>query len=151
MVTPPEPAHRMPNQPPLLELTPRPDLDILLGRWRYQPDDPAALRPCYQQLADLALATGCRFWLQDLRRRASPDQETKRWLLEEYYPGVARRLGQRLFVAYLFSPAMHRLIVEAPDYAPPEAYSSSPYALDFFGDEGAATHWLQSHQSARQK
>lgn len=140
-----------PPHPPLLELTPRPDLDILLGRWRYQPDDPAALRPCYQQLADLALATGCRFWLQDLRRRASPDQETKRWLLEEYYPGVARRLGQRLFVAYLFSPSMHTQIVEAPDYVPPQAYSSSPYALDFFGDEGAAIQWLQAHQPVGRK
>lgn len=137
-----------PLHPPLLELTPRPDLDILLGRWRYQPEQPAALRPCYQQLADQALATGCRFWLQDLRRRASPDQETKRWLLEEYYPSVARRLGQRLFVAYLFSPTMHRLIVDAPDYAPPEAYNRSPFALDFFGDEGAAIQWLQAHQPA---
>jgi len=69
--------------PPLLELTPRPDLGVLLGRWQYQPEQPAALRPCYQQLAELALATNCRFWLQDLRRRATSDPETKRWLLEE--------------------------------------------------------------------
>ena len=134
--------------PPLLELTPRPDLGMLFSRWHYQPDTPAALRPCYQELAELAVATGCRFWLQDLRRRESPDPATKRWLLEDYYPAVTRRLGQRLFVAYLFSPAMHRLIVEAPDYAPPEAYSRSPYALDFFGSEGEAVAWLQSHQGA---
>ncbi|MDJ0364477.1 hypothetical protein QMK33_04880 [Hymenobacter sp. H14-R3] len=137
-----------PLHPPLLELTPRPDLDILLGRWRYQPEQPAALRPCYYQLADQALATGCRSWLQDLRRRTSPDQQTKRWLLDEYYPEVARCLGQRLFVAYLFSPAMHRQIVAAPDYAPPEAYGNTPYALDFFGNEGAAIQWLQAHQLA---
>ena len=132
--------------PPLLELTPRPDLGVLLGRWHYQPEQPAALRPCYQELLDVALATNCRFWMQDLRRRAAPDQETKRWLLEDYYPTVARRLGQRLYVAYLFSPAMHRLIVDAPDYAPPEAYTGLPYALDFFGEEGAAIRWLQAHQ-----
>lgn len=119
---------------------------MLLGRWHYQPAHPAELRPCYQQLADLALTTGCRFWLQDLRRRESPDQETKRWLLEEYYPDVARRFGQRLYVAYLFSPSMHRQIVEAPDYAPPQAYVGTPYALDFFGSEGAAIQWLQAHQ-----
>ena len=139
----------MPDQlpdSPLLELTPRPDLGILLGRWHYQPAQPAELRPCYQELADLALATGCRFLLQDLRRRASPDQETKRWLLEHYYPSVAQRMGQRLFVAYLFSPAMHTQIVEAPDYAPPEAYNNAPFALDFFGNEGAAIQWLQAHQ-----
>jgi hypothetical protein len=141
----------MSDQPPpapLLELTSRPDLGILVGRWRQQSAQPSALRRSYQQLADQALATSCRFWLQDLRRRVSPDQDTKRWLLDEYYPAVARRLGGRLFVAYLFSPAMHRQIVEAPDYAPPEAYDGAPYALDFFGDEGAAIHWLQAHQPA---
>lgn len=130
----------------LLELTFRADLDVLLGRWRYQPAHPAALRPCYEHLADMALATGCRFWLQDLRRRAAPDQETKRWLLEDYYPGLARSFGQRLYVAYLFSPDMHRQIVEAPDYAPAEAYLGKTYLLDFFGDEGAAIQWLQSWQ-----
>jgi hypothetical protein len=141
----------MPDQlpdSPLLELTPRPDLGILLGRWHYQPAQPAELRPCYQALADLALATGCRFWLQDLRRRVSPDQETKRWLVEQYYPSVAQHLGQRLFVAYLFSPSMHSQIVEAPDYAPPAAYNDAPFALDFFGNEGAAIQWLQMHQPA---
>ena len=122
---------------PLLELTSRPDLGILLGRWRQQPAQPLALRRSYQQLADQALATGCRFWLPDLRRRVSPD---------EYYPDVARRLGGRLYVAYLFSPAMHRQILDAPDYAPPEAYDGAPYALNFFGDEGAAIQWLQAQQ-----
>lgn len=139
----------MPNHlpdPPLLELTVRPDLDVLFGRWHYQPATATELRPCYQRLADLALNTGCRFWLQDLRRRASTDDETKRWLLTEYYPDMARRLGQRLFVAYLFTPSIHQQILGAPDYAPPEAYDDKPYALDFFGDEGAAIRWLQAGQ-----
>lgn len=131
---------------PLLDLTLRPDLDVLFGRWRYQPELVAELLGCYQQLADVALAHSCRFWLQDLRRRSSPDEETKRWLVQEYYPGMARRLGQRLYVAYLFNPDMHRQIVEAPDYAPPEAYRDKTYALDFFGSEGAAIQWLQAHQ-----
>ncbi len=131
---------------PLLELTLRPDLDVLLGRWRYQPTDPADLRPAYARLAAGALASGCRFWLQDLRRRATPDDETKRWLLTEYYPDLVRQLGGRLFVAYLFTPAFHQAILNAPDYAPPEAYNTLPYSLDFFGDEGAAIEWLQRNQ-----
>ncbi|MGI4833732.1 MAG: hypothetical protein ACRYFK_09750 [Janthinobacterium lividum] len=141
----------MPDPPifsSLQELTYRPDLDMLLGRWRYQHAHPAELLACYQQLADVAQAHNCRFWLQDLRRRVSPDDDTKRWLLQEYYPSVAHRFGQRLFVAYLFSPDMHRQIVEAPDYAPPEAYHDKPYALDFFGIEGEAIEWLQAHQPA---
>ena len=136
---------------PLLELTLRPDLNVLFGRWHYQPGHPTELRPCYHQLAELALTTGCRFWLQDLRRRATPDQQTKRWLVDEYYPQVAQSIGQRLFVAYLFSPEMHRQIVEAPDYAPPEAYHEAPFALDFFGSEGSAIQWLQAHQPASER
>ena len=131
---------------PLLDLTLRPDLDVLFGRWLGQPATAAELLPCYERLASVALETNCCFWLQDLRRRASTDDDTKRWLLTTYYPDVARRLGQRLYVAYLFTPAIHRHIVEAPDYAPPEAYNNAPYALDFFGDEGAAVQWLQARQ-----
>ena len=61
---------------------------------------------------------------------------------------MARQLGQRLYVAYLFTPALHRQIVEAPDYAPPEAYHGLPYALILFGEEGAAIRWLQAQQPA---
>lgn len=132
----------------LLDLTYRADLGVLLGRWLQQHATAADLLPSYQHLADMAAATNCRFWLQDLRRRTSPDQQTKEWLLRDYYPGVARRLGQRLYVAYLFSPDMHRQIVEAPDYAPPQAYSGAPFALDFFSNEGEAIAWLQSWQPA---
>ncbi len=138
----------LPATSPLLDLTFRPDLNVLLGRWLYQPEHSAELLPCYQQLADTTLASGCRFWLQDLRRRASPDHDIKRWLTSEYYPDIARRLGRRLYVAYLFSPDMHRQIVEAPDYAPAAAYQDQPYLLDFFGNEGAAIQWLQAWQLA---
>jgi len=42
---------------------------------------------------------------------------------------------------------MHRQIVEAPDYAPAEAYLDKTYLLDFFGSEGAAIAWLQAWQA----
>lgn len=61
---------------------------------------------------------------------------------------MVRRLGQRLFVASLFSPAVHRQIVAAPGYAPPQAYDNCSYTLDFFGDVGAATEWRQAHLPA---
>lgn len=134
--------------PPLLELDFRTDLDVLFGRWHFQPFTTAELLPCYQQLANMAQATGCRFWLQDLRRRQSPDQPTKEWLLSTYYPDLARRFGRHLYVAYLFSPEMHRQIVEAPDYAPAETYLGKPYLLDFFGSEGEALAWLHRWQQA---
>ena len=131
--------------PPLLELTLRPDLGILLGRWGYQPEA-RELAACYQRLATEALATGCRFWLQDLRQRTVNDPATTQWLLTEFFPDMAQRLGGRLYVAYLFGPALHQHIVETPDYAPPSAYDERPYALDFFEHEGTAIQWLQIHQ-----
>ena len=133
---------------PLLSLALRADLDVLLGRWGHEPAAAAELPACYARLTDMALASGCRFWLQDLRRRAANDPETTRWLLTEYFPSMSRQLGGRLYVAYLFSPALHQHILQSPDYAPPEAFADRPYSLNFFGDEGAAIQWLQSKQPA---
>ena len=59
---------------------------------------------------------------------------------------MARRLGGRLFVAYLVGPALHEAIINQPDFISAEAYDSKPFVVSFFGDEGAAMHWLQSQQ-----
>ena len=59
---------------------------------------------------------------------------------------MARRLGGRLFVAYLVGPTLHQTIVSQPGFAPAEAYDDKPFALSFFGDEVAAVHWLQARQ-----
>ena len=130
----------------LLDLTLRSDLDVLLGRWHHEPNDAAELPACYDRLAAQALASGCRFWLQDLRRRTLNDPETTHWLLTEFFPSMSQQLGGRLHVAYLFSPTLHQHIVQSPDYAPPEAFAERPYSLNFFGDEGAAIQWLLNSQ-----
>lgn len=130
---------------PLLHLTPRPDLGILIGRWGYQPD-PVELPAAYDLLTDTVLRANCRYWLQDIRRRTLNDPRVTQWLLTEYFPDMARRLGGRLCVAYLISPTLHRLIVQAPGFVPLSAYDNQPFAVGFFGDEGAAIHWLQTQQ-----
>ncbi|RZJ93758.1 MAG: hypothetical protein EOO60_04590 [Hymenobacter sp.] len=94
-------------------------LEVLFGRWRYQPTAAAELFLYYQQLAEMGHATNCCFWLQDLRHRTAPDDQTKQWLLTQYYPEVAQRFGQPRVVAYLCTPAMHCLVEEIPDYTPP--------------------------------
>ena len=131
--------------PPLLQLTPRPDLGILVGRWGYQPD-PAELPAAYEALAATGLRDQCRFWLQDIRRRTHNDPNTTHWLLTDYFPSMARRLGGPLFVAYLVGPALHQSIVQAPGFVPLAAYANRSFAVGFFGDEGAAIHWLTTEQ-----
>ncbi|QKG54120.1 hypothetical protein [Hymenobacter sp. BRD67] len=127
----------------LLHLAYREDLKILIGRWGYQPE-PAALPAEYERLTAAALAQSSRYWLQDIRRRSLNDPLITQWLLTEYFPDMARRLGGRLCVAYLVSPDLHALIVAQPGFAPVESYVGRPFAVAFFGEEGAATDWLQS-------
>ncbi|GAA4043692.1 hypothetical protein GCM10022409_32140 [Hymenobacter glaciei] len=129
--------------PPLLQLSYRPDLNILVGRWGYQPD-PHELPAVYKEVQELALKHGCRFWLQDIRRRTLNDPHTTRWLLQDFFPGMARHLGGRLYVAYLVGPVLHEAIVSQPDFVSAEYYDGQPFAISFFGDEGAAMQWLQA-------
>ena len=128
----------------LLELTYRPDLDIIVGRWTQQPA--ADLLPhLYQQLAEAAVAHRSLFWLQDIRRRLFNDPATTSWLFTTYFPTTARRLGGRLHIAYLASPALVSHIQNSPSYLPPPAYAAEPFSVAFFSDEGPAVEWLH-HQ-----
>ena len=131
--------------PQLLQLTYRPDLNVLVGRWAYQPA-PHELPLTYQRVQDLALDEHCRFWLQDIRRRTLNDPQTTQWLLRDFFPEMALRLGGRLFVAYLVGPALYENIVSQPGYISADTHDQRPFVTAFFGDEGAAMQWLQSQQ-----
>ena len=130
---------------PLHHLAYRPDLGILVGRWGYQPA-PAELPAVYEQVRLVSLEHRSRFWLQDIRRRTLNDPTTTDWLLNTFFPDMARRLGGRLCVAYLVGPSLHQDIVSQPAFVPAEAYNNKPFAISFFGDEGAAIKWLQEQQ-----
>ena len=130
--------------PPLLQLAYRPDLNVLVGRWGYQPTPPE-LPAVYQQVQELAIAHDCRYWLQDIRRRTFNDPDTTRWLFQEFFPAMAHRLGGRLYVAYLIGPTLRDAIVSQPAYISAESYDGQPFVVSFFGDEGEAMEWLQAH------
>ncbi len=130
----------------LLTITHRPDLDILVGRWSYQPEA-SQLSDAYARLTRQALACGCRFWLQDIRSRTLNDPHTTQWLLNEYFPEMANQLGGRLAVAYLTSPSLMESIVNGPGFKEPNGYASSPFTIAFFGTEGEALRWLEQEQS----
>ena len=136
------------NELPLLDLHLRSDLNILVGRWGYQPE-PSALPAAYADLTAEALACGCRLWLQDIRRRSLNDPATTKWLLDEYFPDMGQRLDGRLYVAYLVGPALHQHILNDPGYRPVETYDGQPFVIEFFGDEGAATHWAAKPGNGR--
>ncbi|MBC8084486.1 MAG: hypothetical protein H7Z21_14910 [Hymenobacter sp.] len=130
----------------LLLLTYRTDLDIFVGRWGYQPEV-SRLPAAYAQLTQEALACGCRFWLQDIRRRTFNDPQTTQWLLTEYFPQMAGWLGGHLAVAYLTSPTLMAQIVSGPGYVPPAAYADQPFGIAFFGMEGEALAWLEQQRN----
>ena len=132
----------LPSSLPLLQLTFRSDLGILVGRWGFQPNA-AQLPAAYAELTATVLRDQCRFWLQDIRRRTLNDPQTTEWLLTEYFPNTARQLGGRLCVAYLVGPDLHHHIVTGPAFAPIDSYAGQPFVVGFFGDEGAAIKWLQ--------
>ena len=131
-----------PDLPELLQLTYRPDLDVLIGRWGYQPET-AELPTQYEKLEAAALAHGAQYWLQDIRRRTLNDPATSRWLLDSFFPRMAQALGGRLRVAYLASPSLYAHIMAEEMYVPPTAYDGRPHTVAFFGDEGAALAWLR--------
>jgi len=133
--------------PPLLRLTPRPDLGVLVGRWGYQPG-PAQLPAAYEERTATALRDRCRFWLQDIRRRTLNDPKVTKWLLAECFPDMAARLGGRLYVAYLVGPDLRQHIAAGPEFAPIGSYAGWPFAVGFFGDEGVAIKWLNEQQAA---
>lgn len=133
---------------PLIHFSHRADLDVLVGRWGYQPH-PRELPAVYQQMTDVALQKKARFWLQDIRRRTLNDPATTLWLFDKYFPDMARQLGGRLYVAYLVGPTLHEAIINRPEYVSAEAYDNKPFAISFFGDEGAAIRWLQIQQTDR--
>jgi hypothetical protein len=108
------------------------------------------LRPrAYEHLTEQALAANCRFWLQDIRRRAFNDPNITHWLLTEYFPQMAVRLGGRLHVAYPTGPALLEAITNGPDFLPPSAYDPKPSVVAFFSNEGEAMQWLHHEQTRR--
>ncbi len=102
----------------LLHTNYRSDLNMFVGRWGYQPATELLSR-AYELLKDNALANGCRFWLQDIRRRTFNDPVITNWLLTEYFPQMSAQLGGRLRVAYLTGPDLLAAIRSMPNFLPP--------------------------------
>ncbi|QKG56537.1 hypothetical protein GKZ68_07775 [Hymenobacter sp. BRD128] len=120
-----------------LEVTYRPDLGLLMGRWLRSVTE-TELRLGYNALHRAALHHGCGHWLIDSRRRVCRCPNSAEWVTTQYLPQVQQALGEPLRVGVLV----------LPDYLAslPQAYSNcsatSPVQFARFVDEGAANVWL---------
>jgi hypothetical protein len=126
---------------PYLDISFRPEQAVLLGRW-LRGVMPFELHHGYDQILQAAVAHRCRYWLVDIRRRASVDSADVFWMLEEFFPKLQPLLGRTTYLAFLMSP--HNLAgVLADTNIPPLTYfNERPYQLQRFTEEGAALNWL---------
>ena len=118
-----------------LHLAYRPDLHLLVGRWR-RPVSGAELRRGYRAMLAAAEAAGCPRWLVDVRGRGLPDAAAARWLAGTFLPQLPARLAGPLCLAYLVGPR-HRAPLGAAAAGPPGGPE-----VAFFEDEGALNGWL---------
>ena len=120
-----------------LEVAYRPDLGLLMGRWRCSVTE-TDLQAGYEALHRAALHYDCGHWLIDSRRRVCRSLHSAEWVTAHYLPQVQRALGTPLRVGVLV----------LPDYLAslPQAYcncsATSPVQFARFVDEGAANTWL---------
>jgi len=135
MTTVPPPALLRPEAD-FLELRYRPDLQLLVARWR-RPVSAAELRQGYRATLQLARQVSCPFWQVDLRSRNAPDAADRHWLATEFLARAAQRLAGPVCLGYLLSP---RLLAEMGG---PTASSNQ---VAFFAEEGPLTAWLMQCQ-----
>lgn len=129
---------------PLIELSYRPDLHILVVRWLATAEE-AELKRIYQAI-EAADEHRCRFWLIDARRRDKFVPVITKWLFEEFGPAVASRLGGPLHFSYLVAPSH---MMGAQEFLQSEELRLGPglpYRLHYAGEEGEATNWLLQAQ-----
>ncbi|HLK97909.1 MAG TPA: hypothetical protein VK364_09085, partial [Hymenobacter sp.] len=125
-----------------LDISFRPDQSVLLARW-LRGVMPFELHQGYSQILHAATHHQCRFWLIDIRRRASVDSADVFWMLEEFFPKLQPLLGRTTYLAFLMSP--HNLAGVLADSKIPALtyFDERPYQLQRFTEEGAALNWLQ--------
>lgn len=120
-----------------LELRYRPDMQVLVARWR-RPVSAAELRQGYYAILRLAREVGCACWQVDLRSRNAPDEADRRWLTADFLASAAQRLDGPVCLGYLLSPSL---------LAQMGSPTASTNRVAFFSEEGPLMAWLTQCQS----
>ncbi|UOQ55007.1 hypothetical protein [Hymenobacter cellulosivorans] len=131
---------------PLVDLSYRPDLHILVMRWLNTVEEAEAKR-IYQAVEVTAEDQECRFWLIDARRRPSFNATVTQWVFEELAPNVVGRFGGPLHFSYLVSPEHLAGAQEFLRTHVTPHRAALPYRLHYATDEGTATQWLVQAQT----
>lgn len=135
------PLARLQLEADFLELRYRPDLHLLVARWR-RPVSGPELRQGYRATLRLAQQVGCPFWQVDIRSRNAPDTTTRRWLTTEFLAQAAQRLASPVCLGYLLTPSL------LTELGAPTASGSQ---VAFFAEEGALTTWLTQCQHGHER
>ena len=122
-----------------LELCYRPDMQLLVARWR-RPVSAAELRQGYYAMLRLAREVNCACWKVDLRSRNAPDEADRRWLNTEFLTNAAQRIEGPICLGYLLTPSL---------LAQLGSPTAGPSRVAFFSEEGPLTAWLMQCQSGQ--
>lgn len=115
----------------------RADLDLLVCRWQ-RPVAAGEFQQGYRTMLRAAQASGCPFWLLDVRGRALPEAATLAWFRQEFLPRLAEQVGRPVCLGFLLSPSQLR------QHAP--LANDHATSLAFFAEEGPLTAWLTQCQ-----
>jgi len=133
--------HKLPA-PDYLDLTYRPDLDLLVGRWMRHPTM-AEMQHGYNLVLNTAATHQCVRWMIDARRRDHANQSGIPWMIETFYPQLATRLQGRVFMAFVFAPAHLQALEADTNVLPLSYFDGLPYQVGRFTDEQTALTWLE--------
>lgn len=90
----------------------------------------------------------CRFWLVDARRRDNgTNGQNVSWMMDTFFPQMVARLGQPVFIAYLFAPSHLHDIIADPAIPSLSYFDNRPYRVERFIEERTALEWLASCQT----
>jgi len=126
---------------PFLQVSYRPDLHQLTGRWQYSVTD-AELHQGYDALRRAALHYRCGSWLVDSRRCLNRCLSRLAWVADHYLPLAQRALNVPLQVGLLVLPDYLSSLPEAAKTPAPGA----AVRLALFLTEGEASAWLTTQQ-----
>lgn len=129
------------SQPDYLNISYRPDLEVLVVRWM-RPVTLPEVQAGYHLLLEAAITHQCQQWLLDVRRRFNTDREGARWMITEFLPAVGARLGGRTYLAYLLAPLLLRDQSADDAFPSPESMADKPFLGLRFTDEREAIEWL---------
>ena len=137
------PTNPLPTSPrpeaDFLELRYRPDVQLVVARWR-RPVSAAELRQGYYAILRLAREVNCACWKVDLRSRNAPDEADRRWVNTEFLTRAAQRLDGPVCLGYLLTPSLLAQLGTPTD---------GPNRVAFFSEEGPLTDWLMQCQGSQ--